>query len=91
MTPVFQTARDVGLISCHSCHLLCQSAKQALHMRCPRCGAGMHDRKPLRRVFLPAQLDNGLCLGKVKAAVQKSPLGKLSRLSQTATIGCDKT
>ena len=46
MTPVLKTARNVGLTSCHSCHLLCQSAKQPLHMRCPRCGAGMHDRKP---------------------------------------------
>ena len=46
MTHTLRTARNVGLTSCHSCHLLCQSAKQALHMRCPRCGAGMHDRKP---------------------------------------------
>ena len=46
MTHVLRTARNVGLTSCHSCHLLCQSAKQPLHMRCPRCGAGMHDRKP---------------------------------------------
>ena len=46
MTHVLKTARNVGLTSCHSCHLLCQSARQPLHMRCPRCGAGMHDRKP---------------------------------------------
>lgn len=42
----FKTARNAGLISCHSCHLLCQSAKQPSHMRCPRCGASLHDRKP---------------------------------------------
>ena len=46
MTPVFQTARDVGLISCHSCHLLCQSTEQPADMKCPRCGADMYDRKP---------------------------------------------
>ena len=46
MTHVLRTARNVGLTSCHSCHLLCQSAKQPPHMLCPRCGAGMHDRKP---------------------------------------------
>jgi paraquat-inducible protein A len=46
MNGVFKTARNAGLISCHSCHLLCKRAKQPSHMRCPRCGAGMHDRKP---------------------------------------------
>ena len=46
MNPIFKTARNTGLISCHSCHLLCQRAEQPSHMRCPRCGAGMHDRKP---------------------------------------------
>lgn len=46
MTHPLRTARNVGLTSCHSCHLLCQSAKQPSHMRCPRCGARMHDRKP---------------------------------------------
>ena len=46
MNRAFKTARNAGLISCHSCHLLCQSAKQPSHMRCPRCGASLHDRKP---------------------------------------------
>ena len=46
MTHTLRTARNVGLTSCHSCHLLCQSAKQPAHMRCPRCGASLHDRKP---------------------------------------------
>jgi paraquat-inducible protein A len=46
MNRVFKTARDAGLISCHSCHLLCKRAKQPSHMLCPRCGARMHDRKP---------------------------------------------
>ncbi|MGD2013501.1 MAG: paraquat-inducible protein A [Desulfobacterales bacterium] len=46
MNPVFKTARNAGLISCHCCHLLCQRAKQPSHMQCPRCGADMHDRKP---------------------------------------------
>jgi paraquat-inducible protein A len=46
MNHALMTARNSGLISCHSCHLLCQRAKQTSHMLCPRCGAGMHDRKP---------------------------------------------
>ena len=46
MNRVNKTAQDAGLISCHSCHLLCRSAKQPAHMLCPRCGASMHDRKP---------------------------------------------
>ena len=40
------TARNTGLISCHSCHLLCQRARQPSQMLCPRCGARLHDRKP---------------------------------------------
>lgn len=46
MNPVLITARDAGLISCHSCHRLCQSAKQSADRVCPRCGATLHDRKP---------------------------------------------
>ncbi len=41
-----QTARNAGLISCHSCHLLCQSTRQPSQMLCPRCGTRLHDRKP---------------------------------------------
>jgi len=40
------TARDAGLTSCHSCHLLCERGKHASGRRCPRCGADLHDRKP---------------------------------------------
>jgi paraquat-inducible protein A len=46
MTHALKTARKSGLISCHSCHLLCRSAKQPADMQCPRCGASLHDRKP---------------------------------------------
>ena len=46
MTQVLVTARSAGLISCHSCHLLCQEAKGFTDILCPRCGARMHDRKP---------------------------------------------
>ena len=40
------TARNVGLTSCHSCHLLCELGKHASGRLCPRCGAALHDRKP---------------------------------------------
>jgi len=46
MNHVLVTARNAGLISCHSCHLLSQRPKQTSPMRCPRCGARLHDRKP---------------------------------------------
>ena len=46
MTYALKTAANTGLISCDSCHLLCQRAKRSADMLCPRCGAGMHDRKP---------------------------------------------
>jgi len=45
-TPV--TARQLGLLSCHDCHLLSEVPAGATHERltCPRCGAALHERKP---------------------------------------------
>ena len=40
------TAQAAGLISCHSCHLLCQRTVRSADRVCPRCGALLHDRKP---------------------------------------------
>lgn len=42
------TAAKAGLISCHSCQLLCRrvDAGSRRHLRCPRCGALLHRRKP---------------------------------------------
>jgi paraquat-inducible protein A len=42
------TAVNSGLLSCHACHLLCREPAAAGHhsMRCPRCGAVLHHRKP---------------------------------------------
>lgn len=38
------TARKLGLVACHRCHLLCRQA--AGPADCPRCGAPLHSRKP---------------------------------------------
>ena len=38
------TARHLGLVSCHICHLLCR--QPADHALCPRCGTPLHSRKP---------------------------------------------
>jgi paraquat-inducible protein A len=46
MTQKVKTARNQGLIGCHSCHLLCRPAGSAAVMTCPRCGARLHLRKP---------------------------------------------
>jgi len=46
MSRDFTTARNTGLISCHSCHLLCEGGKRSAGRLCPRCGASLHDRKP---------------------------------------------
>ncbi len=46
MNHALTTARNAGLISCHSCHLLCERGKPSADRLCPRCGAGLHDRKP---------------------------------------------
>lgn len=41
------TARGRGLLSCHSCRLLCQYPTEPKgHLRCPRCGASLHSRVP---------------------------------------------
>ena len=47
-TPIYRgaslTARALGLVACHRCHLLCRQAGGPAH--CPRCGAPLHSRKP---------------------------------------------
>lgn len=42
------TALNAGLISCHSCQLLCEDKSENSGKRpmCPRCGAMLHPRKP---------------------------------------------
>jgi len=42
------SADSKGLLSCHSCHLLCRrpQATEAGALHCPRCGAALHRRKP---------------------------------------------
>jgi len=40
------TARQLGLINCHDCHLLVDADQARTHARCPRCGARLHLRKP---------------------------------------------
>jgi len=46
MSHDLKTARNQGLISCHSCHLLCRGAGPDAIMTCPRCGTRLHRRKP---------------------------------------------
>ena len=40
------TARQLGLINCHDCHLLVTIESARLHPHCPRCGSHLHLRKP---------------------------------------------
>ena len=42
------TAREASLVGCHSCSLVSSIPPTArgLHLRCPRCGAALHARKP---------------------------------------------
>lgn len=48
MNAVLGSARKMGLVSCHDCHLLSRMPRlaqdQAAH--CPRCGGTLHQRKP---------------------------------------------
>ncbi|MCK5681564.1 paraquat-inducible protein A [bacterium] len=43
---VYQTAQAAGLALCHDCHKLISVAKSGALKSCPRCGAGIHLRKP---------------------------------------------
>jgi paraquat-inducible protein A len=48
MMPTLRAALNSPFIGCHSCHLLCRRAGVAHGgvLRCPRCGARLHSRKP---------------------------------------------
>lgn len=47
MSGAHLTAREAGLMSCHVCgQLAAQPEGRAHGLRCPRCGAPMHMRKP---------------------------------------------
>jgi paraquat-inducible protein A len=48
MASEFLTAKQASMISCQSCHLVCQipETERDPEMICPRCGTLMHQRKP---------------------------------------------
>ena len=48
MSTVPATARQLGLLTCHDCHLLVEQPHGAKHggLLCPRCDAPLHARKP---------------------------------------------
>jgi paraquat-inducible protein A len=46
MKPQAPTAQSQSLLSCHSCHMLSRAPASGSHLRCPRCGAHLHSRKP---------------------------------------------
>jgi paraquat-inducible protein A len=48
MSPSGPTARQLGLINCHACRLLCPPPplNNRQHRCCPRCGAILHERIP---------------------------------------------
>jgi len=48
MNSVPATARQLGLLNCHDCHLLVEAPQGEGHEHgcCPRCGAALHLRKP---------------------------------------------
>ena len=48
MRKSFASARRLGLVSCHDCHLLSRLPNISSHQNayCPRCGGELHQRKP---------------------------------------------
>ncbi|MFM0008543.1 paraquat-inducible protein A, partial [Paraburkholderia dipogonis] len=45
--PSARTAMASGLMTCHDCGLLTKAAPHAHDVSCPRCGAHLHERKPV--------------------------------------------
>lgn len=41
-----RTARELGVIGCSACGLVCQAVAVPEHAHCPRCNAALHRRKP---------------------------------------------
>jgi paraquat-inducible protein A len=48
MSKSFASARRLGMVSCHDCHLLSRWPDISSHQTalCPRCGGELHQRKP---------------------------------------------
>ncbi len=48
MNATHVSARQLGLVSCHACHLLSRMPKTSAHevAHCSRCGEELHQRKP---------------------------------------------
>jgi paraquat-inducible protein A len=46
MTRAPATAASLGLLVCHACGLLSRAGPHAHNAHCPRCGEGLHWRKP---------------------------------------------
>jgi len=46
MSQTSASAASLGFLSCHSCGLLSQSPPHSHGLRCPRCDAALHARKP---------------------------------------------
>ncbi|MGW8194559.1 MAG: paraquat-inducible protein A [Desulforhopalus sp.] len=44
MNSRLMTARQMGMVACHRCHLLCRHIQEP--SACPRCGVLLHSRKP---------------------------------------------
>jgi paraquat-inducible protein A len=75
------TARSLGLQSCEKCGLLSRPAADAVHGRCPRCGAALHFRKPDAVARTWAFL--------VAAAICYLPANLLPVLTTTTAAGTD--
>jgi len=48
MKTSYASAKSLGLVSCHDCHLLSRwpGSSGGRSVQCPRCGAELHQRKP---------------------------------------------
>jgi paraquat-inducible protein A len=46
LPPGAATAREAGLVACHTCARLCTRLHTGGEAACPRCGATLHSRKP---------------------------------------------
>jgi paraquat-inducible protein A len=55
-------AREMGVVACHACTLVCDAPASDTVARCPRCGARLHYRKPASMSRTLALLSSALVL-----------------------------
>lgn len=46
MSAAWRSARELGLLACHTCGLVSRRDRRGVRQACPRCGVALHERLP---------------------------------------------